>query len=517
MKDILIGIDAGTSVIKSVAFDGDGRQLAVAALPNVYETLPGGGVEQDATRTWIDTAATLRRLSDMIPNLAERVAAVAVTGQGDGTWLVDEAGAPVGKALLWLDGRAASVVETLRNQPDDRARFELTGTGLAACQQGPQLLWLKQKRHGQVERAATGFHCKDWLYFKMTGVRATDPSEGTFSFGDFRTRDYSDTVVEILGLEGERRLMPEIIDGTNKTHPLSSEAAGITGLLQGTPVVLGYVDVVCTALGAGLYDPTISPGCCIIGSTGMHMRLARDIDDIILNPNSTGYTMALPAPGCFAQIQSNMAATLNIDWVIGLASDILISQGVARNSAELIALVDGWIAAAAPGELLYQPYVSEAGERGPFLNAHARAGFIGISSRHRYGDLVRAVFEGLSFAARDCYDALGSIPEDIRLTGGAARSTALRRILGGVLGANVRTSQREEAGAAGAAMIASVAIGASPSMQACVDTWVTPLLNPPERPDPDLVAVYRRTFPAYVEAHEALRSVWSRLADARTH
>ncbi|TGV54945.1 carbohydrate kinase, partial [Mesorhizobium sp. M2D.F.Ca.ET.160.01.1.1] len=103
-------------------------------------------------------------------------------------------------------------------------------------------------------KAATAFHCKDWLYFKLTGERATDPSEGTFTFGDFRTRDYSDEVLDVLGVADLRHLLPPIVDGTRHSTGLSPAAAAVTGMLAGTPVVLGYVDVVCTALGAGLLD-----------------------------------------------------------------------------------------------------------------------------------------------------------------------------------------------------------------------------------------------------------------------
>ncbi|MER8604483.1 FGGY family carbohydrate kinase, partial [Mesorhizobium sp. M1233] len=144
MQDVLIGIDAGTSVIKSVAFDTAGRQIASAALPNKYETLPGGGAEQDLTRTWADTATTLRELADKVPDLASRTIAIAVTGQGDGTWLIDKDGEPVAKGWLWLDARAAAVVEEIRARPEDRLRFEKTGSGLAACQQGSQFVFMKR-------------------------------------------------------------------------------------------------------------------------------------------------------------------------------------------------------------------------------------------------------------------------------------------------------------------------------------------------------------------------------------
>lgn len=515
MRDIFIGIDAGTSVIKSIAFDTKGRQIAVAATPNHYETLPGGGAEQDLARTWADAATTLRQLADKVPDLASRTVAIAVTGQGDGTWLIDGKGEPVAKGWLWLDARAAGVVEEIRARPDDRLRFEKTGSGLAACQQGSQFVFMKRTMPEMLGKAATAFHCKDWLYFKLTGERATDPSEGTFTFGDFRTRDYSDEVLDVLGVADLRHLLPPIVDGTRHSTGLSPAAAAVTGMLAGTPVVLGYVDVVCTALGAGLLDRERKPGCSIIGSTGMHMRLAETPDDVQLNEAATGYTMAMPAPGVFAQMQSNMAATLNIDWVLGLASGILASQGITRSNGEMIALVDAWIAASRPASLLYQPYVSEAGERGPFVDANARAGFIGISSRHGYADLVRAVFEGLAFAARDCYAAMGPLPREIRLTGGAARSPALRKILGAAIGADTRTSAREEAGAAGAAMIAAVCVGQYASMDECVGEWVTPLLGEAEPSDPDLAAIYDRMTPSYMLAHQALRPVWRAMATSQ--
>lgn len=515
MSDIVIGIDAGTSVIKSVAFDLDGRQIAVASQPNRYETLQGGGAEQDLARTWADTASTLRQLADLVPDLAARTVALAVTGQGDGTWLIDRDGEPVGHGWLWLDARSADIVDEIRARPDDRDRYAITGTGLAACQQGPQLVWMERNAPEALARAATAFHCKDWLYYKLAGARVTDTSEGTFTFGDFRTRAYDERVVAALGLERQRHLLPEIVDGTQRQDPLTREAAGLIGLREGTPVVLGYVDVICSALGGGLYDRSGDLGCTIIGSTGMHMRLVPDVADVHLNEHATGYTMPMPIPGVVAQMQSNMAATLNIDWVLGLASGILASQGIERKPAEMIALIDQWIAASEPAAILYQPYVSEAGERGPFVDAHARAGFVGISSRHGFGDLVRAVFDGLGFAARDCYTAMGGVPGEVRLSGGAARSVALRRILAAALGARVRTSQREEAGAAGAAMMAMVSLGHFATMDDCVARWVTPLLNPAEEADAALAAIYSRTYPAYATARTVLKPVWRDMTMSR--
>lgn len=510
--DVLVGIDAGTSVIKAVAFDLAGRQLGVAALPNQYVTrATDGAAFQSMQQTWASCAATLRELSENVPDLAARTAALAVTAQGDGTWLVGAKDEPVTDGWIWLDSRAARTAERLRANPCDASRFRSTGTGLNACQMGTQLAHLAVTAPEVLEAAEIALHPKDWLYLKLTGQRVTDPSEANFTFGNFRTRQYEPQAIEALGLTRWRSLLPEIVDGTAVSHPLTAQAAMESGLLAGTPVSLGFVDVVCTAVGAGICTSGVPAACTIIGSTAMHMR-AKTPNEVRLNDDRTGYVMVLPIPGMVAQMQSTMAATLNIDWVLAFAADLAadLAQPVSREA--LIDRIDGWIASARPGALLYHPYISEAGERGPFVSTAARASLNGLSIGHRFPDLVRGVVEGLGLAARDCFAAMGDIPTDLRLTGGAARSESLRTILSAALNAPVRVSTREEAGAAGAAMMAAVAIGAAPDMETCIETWVAPNLQPLEAPDPALVKTYNHLFPAYVGARKALLPIWEQLA-----
>ncbi|SFQ27015.1 erythritol kinase (L-erythritol 4-phosphate-forming) [Bradyrhizobium sp. Ghvi] len=514
-RDVIIGIDAGTSLIKAVAFSYDGRHLGDFSLPNTYMTSPGGHVEQDMSRTWTDTVAALRGLVAAVPDISQRLAAVGVTGQGDGTWLIDDDGRPVAPALLWLDSRAASLVEGIRSSERNAALYRRTGSGLNACQQGPQLAWLQAHAPEALSRAKTAFHCKDWLYFLLTRRRATDPSEATFTSGDFRKRHFDAETARIIGIADCAALFPEVVDGVTTTHPLCAAAAMETGLPEGVPVSLGYVDVVCNALGAGLYDPSPDIGCTIIGSTGMHMRLVTSADAVTLNAEATGYTMPFPVAGHYTQMQSNMAATLNIDWLLDLARDLLASENIVRSRADLIRHLDEKVLEAKAGELLFHPFISDAGERGPFVAHEACAQLIGLRTRHGYWDLMRAVMEGLAFAARDCYSAMGTLPGEVRITGGAARSRALGSILGAALECNVRVCCRGEAGAAGAAMIAAIATGLYPDMRACAEDWVRPYLNEPQTPDPALAARYAKIFPAYVEARLAAQPVWKQLAALR--
>ena len=513
-RDLLIGVDAGTSVIKAVAFDLTGRQIALASTRNSYATLPGGGVEQDMARTWADTASVLRALGDKVEGLADRAAALAVTGQGDGTWLIDADGRPVHDGWLWLDARAAAEAREIAAGPGAEIIYRETGTGVNVCQMRTHLLWMQRHAPDLLDRAATAFHCKDWLYFRLTGERATDPTEGVFTFGDFRARDYSEAALEALGLAGLRRLLPPIVDGAAVSHALTAAAAAETGLPAGLPVSLGYVDIMCCAVGAGLHDPEVRPGLSVIGSTGMHMRFVPDAASVMLNADRSGYTMAFPGTA-FAQMQTNMAATLNIDWVLGLAAEMLAAEGVSRTADDLLQGMDARVMAARPGAALYHPYISTAGERGPFAEPDARASLTGLDQTTGWFDIVRSVYDGLALAARDCYAEMGPIPSEIRLTGGAARSAALRQILAAALKAPVRTVAQEEAGAAGAVMMAAVAQGLHADIGASVEAWVTPLLQEAEAPDPALVPIYDALYDAYRAGRDHAGPSWAALATMR--
>jgi erythritol kinase len=459
--------------------------------------------------------ATLRELGERIPNLARRVAALAVTAQGDGSWLIDAAGEPVGGGLLWLDSRAASLVSDYLETDAYRDHYARTGSGLNACMASAQLAWMKRWQPDRIARAATCFHCKDWLYFKLTGARVTDPSEGNFTFGNYRTREYEPSILKGMGIADCARLLPPMIDGVSEIGKLTASAATETLLPEGLPVSLAYLDVVCTGLGGGLCDPVGDVGVSILGSTGMHMRYVSTPDDVLLNDDRSGYTMCLPIGRACASMQSNMAATLNIDWLMDIAREAAEMAGAKTSRSALLSGLDDRVLATAPGQAVYHPYIFEAGERGPFLDPDARAQFSGLSTRTSFAGLARAVFEGLAFAARDCYLASGSIPSEVRLGGGAARSRAMRVILAAALNANVRTLSREELGASGAAMMAAVNIGVFPNIRACAEAWVTPFLDKLVVPDPQLSEFYSKLYPVYRTIRGAMAPAWAHLGRLR--
>jgi erythritol kinase (D-erythritol 1-phosphate-forming) len=509
MRDgILIGIDAGTSVIKAVAFTETGEQISVAAVPNRYSTSPDGGAEQDMGGTWADVCSTLRQLGQQVPDLATRIIALSVTAQGDGLWMIDKDGEPVGPATIWLDNRAGSIIESYVQSAHYPAHYERTGTGLTVVQMSGKLAWMQKHHPGRTARATHAFHCKDWIYFKLTGDRVTDPSEANFTFGNYRTKNYQPDILDHLGVGALKRLLTPTVEGTTDQGFLTNTAAEATGLRSGTPVCLGYIDIVASGLGGGLYDRTGRSGCTIVGSTAMHQRLRVSADEVQLNDERSGFTCIFPSPGMVAQMQSTMAATLNIDWLLDVAIGILRDQGLERSRTDLLKGLDEKVMAREPGKLLYHPYISRIGERGPFMDVAARASFNGLDVTANYDDMMRSVFEGLALAARDCYAVMGPIPEEIRITGGAARSTALRLIMASTLNAQVRSVSREEAGAAGAAMMAAVQQKVFPDMATCAAAWIDPHLGSALEPDSSLTAHYDQLFPYFVTARKAIQPVW---------
>lgn len=514
MNDILIGIDAGTSMIKCAAFSVSGELLASRSRANRYDTSPDGAAVQSLPDTRDALVDTLGELVDELGPARDRVRAAAVTAQGDGTWLVDENNEALHDGWLWLDSRAADIVTELEGSAGCASVFATTGNTLNASQMRSQMLWMERHQPELLDAAATAYHCKDYLYACLTGHRATDPSEALLSFGSFRRGEYAPEVLRTLGLDGRAHLLPPIVDGCREAHPLLDSVARATGLPDGLPVTLGFVDVMCSALGGGLYDAGAASAMTLTGTTGIHMRYTGSAHAIALPEQPCGYTIAFPGGG-FVQLQTNMAATLNIDWILGIARDVLSARGIDTDAGALFDGLDERILEARPAAALYHPYISPAGERGPFIDSRARASFAGLDHDVGYHDLVRAVYEGLAFAARDCYASMGPIPDEIRLGGGAARSSALRRIMASVLNRPIRVVDRPEAGAAGAAMMAAVKHGYFDDVAACAAAWVTPSIGDAAQPDAELANVYDGLFEAYVAARNASRHVWRQLAAVR--
>ena len=510
-KDIIIGIDAGTTIIKAVAFTLEGKEIKASSINNIYLTSKNGHVTQSLDQTWQNCITVISNLNETIENLKDRVAIISVTGQGDGTWLIDKNGNSVCDAWLWLDSRSSELTRYLSSLDSEFLRFDRTGTGLFSGQQSSQLCYMEKNNPEILDKASTAFHCKDWIYFKMTDVKATDPSEACFTFGNFRKKKYDEEVIESLGLKKRNYLFPEIIDGSKISHKLSLSAAKLFGLRPGTPVSLSYIDAVCTFLGSNGLNIDKKIGNSILGTTGGHMKASK-IPEIKLNHKlKSGYVMILPIKNLALQFQTNMSGTLNIDWLKLLVSDIFKDFKIDFNDELFINKIDEWLNKAKPGEIIYHPYISEAGERGPFINSNAKASIIGLRSNISFPEILRSFYEGLCFAARECYSAIGSPPDEIILAGGGSKSMVMRTIFSSILKCSVRIINRNEAGATGAAMIGAMSIGLYKDWDSCLETWVDPYLGHKEDYNKKLSKKYDEIYNLYLESRDNLITTWNKI------
>jgi erythritol kinase (D-erythritol 1-phosphate-forming) len=368
-----------------------------------------------------------------------RVDLLAVTGQGDGCWLVDAAGEPVRPAMLWNDARASSTVDDWERDGLLEKAFRVTGSYGNAGLAHAQLSWLRATEPAAADRAATLLSCGSWLWSQLTGRRALDASEAGNPFLDATTGRYADGLLDELGLGWARRLLPEVVTGADRVAALTAAAAGPLGLAAGTPVALAPYDVPATALGVGATRP--GDGFAVLGTT---LCVGVVADDPGLDRDPAG--MSLRTDGRWLLAYATLAGTEVLEW----ARELLALD----SAAALVALAG---TAAHPAPPLVLPYLSPAGERAPFRDARAKGAALGLNLEHRPADVARGVLDGLSLAVRDCLAASGAAPDSLTVCGGGARSDAWCQLLADATALPVTRTTQDQVGALGAVLSAPTA------------------------------------------------------------
>lgn len=490
-REILIGLDAGTTAIVAVAFTPDGREIARATAGNPIARGADGSAEQDQGEGWQRAAAVVRELAQRVPHLARRTVALALTGPSGGCWLVDEDGDAVAPAILPVDRRSEAVVQRWREVGIAQEVAHVTGCPIDPSSQSAQLAWLAERRPAALDRAASVFCGKDWLYFCCTGERASDATAAAGAFGNLATGAYDQGMLERLGLEEAARLLPEIVDGTRQHGALGAAAAAATGLMPGMPVVLGPVDSIAASLAAGLGGAP-GPGCSTLGSSSLHVRSWSHLPGLLAAGRGTAVMR-------FAGIWFGLAArptTLGPDWLLGLAEQLLADAGIIGvPRGELIALLEQKAASATPGALSCRPV-----DAVPLGMAGDAWGLAGLTAATSFYDLLRATHEGVGLAARACYAALGRWPPEVRLMDEGAGSPLAREIFAACLDVPVRPLRRGAPAVAGAALTAAFGLGLYRDLSAADADWVLPHLGPPLPADPTLCAIYADAAPDRIDA-----------------
>jgi erythritol kinase (D-erythritol 1-phosphate-forming) len=491
----ILSVDAGTTMVKAVVFDGDGRELALARQATVVRRPRPGFSEQDMLSVWDAVVSTVRQVARASP---EPVDLLAFTAQGDGCWLVDEQSNPTGPAILWNDARAAGIVQAWDEAGALADAYRVNGTLAFPGTSSAILAWLREHDPERLARSHKALYCDGWLNLRLTGQFAVDTSDAASPFLDVRRARYSEDVLRILGLEWVEKLLPDLLPDDGRDGALIPAAGTVLGLRPGIPVVMAPFDIASTALGIGAVQPGQS--CSILGTT---LCTEVVVDGPDLDGTPSGMNIPLGVPGLYLRAFPTLAGAEVITWgmrLIGLDDPNWLSDLAGRTE---------------PGAhgLFFQPYLSPAGERAPFRDAHARGALLGLSFEHTRAHIARAMLEGLTFVIRECLEASGGTPTELRVCGGGANSAFWCQLIADVTGLPTRRSADTEIGARGAALTGLVATGAEPDLATAARKHVH--IRDLFEPDRAYAEQYGQLFADYRELRDQAAAGWPHIAAAR--
>mgnify|MGYP000053043344 CR=1 FL=1 len=261
-EPLLLGVDAGLTNVKAVAFDRSGTELAAATTETPGHSPAPGRDEQTHDDLWDAAVGVITEVlaTDAVDPASVR--GVGVAGHGHGLYALDESGEPV-CGVKSTDDRGASVRDEWAEDGRLEAAESLLGWRPFGADPYCLLGWFDRERPAVADRIDTLLCCKDVLKHRLTGSRTTDPMDGSaFVPQDGTAR----AVLDVLDLGEYAHGIPNIVDSTAQCGTVTAEAASATGLPEGTPVAAGLHDVGACALGAGATDP--GDATVILGTWG---------------------------------------------------------------------------------------------------------------------------------------------------------------------------------------------------------------------------------------------------------
>ena len=495
----ILAHDLGTTGDKATLFHTDGRVAASIFAPYPTDYPHPNWVEQDPAHWRRALLESTRALLEKARVPAQDIAVISFSGHMNGALLVDDAGDPLRPAIIWADQRAVKEEVFIRKDLGAERVYQITGNRISPAYTAAKLLWVMLHEPAVYARARYLLQAKDYAAFLFSRVFATDPSDASMTLlYDLKQGVWSQEIIETLGMDAS--LLPPIYPSATVIGGVREDVARETGLLAGTPVVIGGGDGACATVGAGAV--TVGDAYNYIGSSSW---VALTTPAPVLDPGRRTFNIAHLVPGMNVALGAMQAAGGALDWWEG----VLRAPGL---DAPDYASLDEAASQAPPGSrgLIFLPYLR--GERSPHWNPLARGAFIGLTMNHGRGEMARAVMEGVAFNLRAILDILRSQGLDVssmRLIGGGGKSPVWRQILADVYELPVqRLSIPSEATALGAAIAGGVGAGIFPDY-----TVVREMVTITARATPDAAATqpYREMFPLFLEAYDALAPIFQRL------
>jgi xylulokinase len=498
---LVLALDVGTGSVRAHLLDTEGHRLASAGRSVPVALGADARAELDPDQLW---AAARAVLGEALAHTSARPLAALAVASGLGYLLLDQAGSPLGPALLWMDRRAHAEAARLTSLLPAEQWYRLTGRAVDPEVFLAKLSWIRTHEPERFRRTRCFVGIKDDLIRRLTGEIASDPTHAAYTMlFDVGRRDWSDDLLRAAGIP--RAILPPLRGASTVAGRVSRAAAEATGLPEGLPVVTGASDGTVACLAAG-----IAAAGTAVNVTGTSDVLMIGVDRPVWDPEHR--TLVNPHP-------------LGAGWMVG---GILGTTGGAvkwfadrfcpdRQGPERYAILDQEAARAGPGAQGLLCLTGLAGERAPLWDPLARGALVGLDLGHRRGEVVRAILEGVALDLRAVVALLGEIGAEvrrIRVVGGGAVSDLWSQIRADAIGLPVERPRLAEGTATGLLLLAGLAVGLWTDLGEAARR-----IAPTERtfePDPGRHALYERLARVRRQTYEGLRDVFPTLADLRS-
>jgi xylulokinase len=498
MPTYLLAHDLGTTGNKATLFNSEGDLIASTFAPYPLHYPQSGWAEQEAEDWWHAVCLASRQLMAQIPDAKQNLMGVGFSAMMNGCLLLDASGNPLHSALIHADIRSTAQAAQITERIGEERSYQITGNRISSPYFTiSKLAWLAEQRPDLLSKARGCVQTKDFIVGKMTGnFGVTDYSDASLTgCFDLERKEWSAEIQAAAGVSGS--LFSEVLPSHTQIGTLTRLAAEETGLPTGLPVFLGGGDGACATAGASAV--CAGDAYHYLGGTSWVAALTGSY-----RPDPTRRVSVFCAlqPEHYVVYGTVQSAGSSVDWLQRVLEIERFEE------LEALALE---VPAGSRG-VLFLPYL--AGERSPIWDASARGVFFGLSAAHGRGEMVRAVFEGVSYALASnlaVLESLGLAPQKVRVLGGGMRSPLWRAILSAVYGRPLIQMERlAEATSCGAAMAVSVGLGIVKNYTEAAQRFAPQ--GKEEMPDLNLMATYRRGAELFLALYPTLAERFAELA-----
>jgi xylulokinase len=502
----LLGIDVGTTGAKTLIIDEKGQIVASVTEEYPLYTPHPLWAEQEPEDWWEATVKSIRRALKEAALKTADIAGVGLTGQMHGMVMLDGRGKVLRRCIMWNDQRTAAQCEYITNTIGRQRLLELTLNPVFPGFTAPKIVWTRENEPEAYGQAAKVLLPKDYIRYRLTGAYVTEVSDASgTSLLDVANRRWSKTVLDELNIP--LSWMPDCVESPDITGRITNEVAELTGLPVGLAVVGGAGDQAASAVGTGIVEPGLVS--VTMGTSGVVFCYT---DRPTRDPEGRLHAFCHAVPGKWHAMGVTLSAGGSLRWfrdTLALCEKTV--SGLSGVSSYEILDAEAANAPAGCEGLIFMPNLT--GERTPYPDPNARGAFVGLTLRHDKRHMVRSVLEGVAYSLRDSIELfleMGIPIQQVRATGGGARSLRWRQILADVFGTELVTINVTESTAYGACLLAGVGTKLYASVpQACDATIRIVDRIEPNAPNRD---TYNEYYPIYSSLHRSLKPAFDAVA-----